>query len=49
MYMHSPSLEAGSHTLIMEPKGLWPCSQEPAAGPYSEPGASSPHLSTLLP
>jgi hypothetical protein len=28
----------------MEPEGLLPCSQGPAAGPYPEPDKSSPHF-----
>jgi len=32
----------------MEPEGLLPCSQDPATGPYTEPDASSSHL-TLFP
>jgi len=33
----------------MEPEGSLPCSQEPANGPYSEPGASKPQLTTVSP
>jgi hypothetical protein len=27
----------------MEPEDLFPCSQEPSTGPYSEPDQSSPY------
>jgi hypothetical protein len=33
----------------MEPDGSLPCSQQPATGPYPEPDASTPHLTTLFP
>jgi hypothetical protein len=33
----------------MESEGSLPRSQESATGPYPEPDASSPHLSTLFP
>jgi len=41
----SPSWEANirSSRLLMEPAGLWRCSQEPATGPYLERHESSPH------
>jgi hypothetical protein len=32
---------------FMEPKDSLPCSQEPATGPYPEPGQSSPYLFIL--
>jgi hypothetical protein len=32
----------------MQPEGSFPCSQEPATGPYPEPVLSSPHLPTLF-
>jgi len=33
----------------MELQGSLPCTQEAATGPYPEPDASSPHVTTLLP
>jgi len=33
----------------MESEGLLPCSQDPTAGPYPEPDASSLQLPTLFP
>jgi hypothetical protein len=33
----------------MEPEDSLLCSQDPATGPYPEPGESSPYLSTLFP
>jgi hypothetical protein len=33
----------------MEPEGSLQFLQEPATGPYSKPGASSPHLPILSP
>jgi hypothetical protein len=32
----------------MEPEDLLLCSQEPAAGPYTEPDESRSHLLTML-
>jgi len=32
----------------MEPKGSFPCLQEPATGPSPEPDASSPQLPIFL-
>jgi len=33
----------------MKPETSLSCSQEPAIGPYPEPGESNPHLLTLFP
>jgi hypothetical protein len=33
----------------MEPEGSFPCSQEPATGPYPELNASDLHPPTLFP
>jgi hypothetical protein len=32
----------------METEGSFPCSQQPATGPYPEPDESSPHLSNVI-
>jgi hypothetical protein len=52
----SPSWEASSYLAskeypspFMELEDSLLCSQESAAGPYSEPDASSSHLPTLFP
>jgi hypothetical protein len=32
----------------MTPEGSLPCSQDPAIGPYPEPGESNPHTQAIF-